>query len=292
MGKDQSTQYSISIHTTASVVTPCILMFPVLPEISIHTTASVVTGWRTRPVTVFRFQSTTLHQWWLNARISVLLHLLFQSTPLHQWWPRGIWSVVFTLTISIHTTASVVTEPHDWKEQDHEISIHTTASVVTDTFFMMKEDTLYFNPHHCISGDTDASSDSFTASPISIHTTASVVTVKKESLPKKVNKFQSTPLHQWWPGFGPARPWHLAYFNPHHCISGDLLKPYYDFLVNISIHTTASVVTKEGRPYSRGNKFQSTPLHQWWRGTERFSAGTRRFQSTPLHQWWQESSSS
>ena len=65
------------------------------------------------------------------------------------------------------------------------------------TFFMMKEDTLYFNPHHCISGDTDASSDSFTASPISIHTTASVVTVKKESLPKKVNKFQSTPLHQW-----------------------------------------------------------------------------------------------
>ena len=241
MGKDQSTQYSISIHTTASVVTPCILMFPVLPEISIHTTASVVTGWRTRPVTVFRFQSTPLHQWWLIARISVLLHLLFQSTPLHQWWPRGIWSVVFTLTISIHTTASVVTDFLPFEKVFRPISIHTTASVVTSTQVWKRRLYSDFNPHHCISGDLCSYSASRITN-ISIHTTASVVTSATT-----------------------AKSWAVGDFNPHHCISGDgatRLKGAgsWDFNPHHCISGDWYFFHDEGRYFI----FQSTPLHQWW----------------------------
>ena len=74
-----------------------------------------------------------------------------------------------------------------------------------------------FNPHHCISGDTDVDSEADKLE-ISIHTTASVVT---------------------------------STFFP------------YEVVQAISIHTTASVVTYTARCQILCNTFQSTPLHQW-----------------------------
>ena len=185
----------ISIHTTASVVTPERRLERIRRNISIHTTASVVTNSDPLFTVMLLFQSTPLHQWWLPYDITFQFMKEFQSTPLHQWWQ-------FVLRKS--------------KQE------------------------LYFNPHHCISGD-GISNNQRPADTISIHTTASVVTTR-ESTKLDNTWFQSTPLHQWWHGSNIINDWYQGfqstplhqwwqqspssmsisrYFNPHHCISGD-----------------------------------------------------------------------
>ena len=54
---------TISIHTTARVVTKCIMCLAELQTISIHTTARVVTQFLYPILKSFRFQSTPPHGW-------------------------------------------------------------------------------------------------------------------------------------------------------------------------------------------------------------------------------------
>ena len=173
----------------------------------------------------------------------------FQSTPLHQWWPNG-GRDGSDHQISIHTTASVVTEASNRALMDYRISIHTTASVVTTPPWR----------------DGDLCT-------ISIHTTASVVTYEYEDA-RNILEFQSTPLHQWW---------RLRYFlsrliynfNPHHCISGDIdtiiIFSFWRLFQSTPLHQWW--LHKRWRHFVT-LIFQSTPLHQWWlkvRNTKRIA---------------------
>ena len=113
-GGDQGTDTlqlscTISIHTTAKVVTLALSGINWVQAISIHTTAKVVT-----------------HQ-----NLQVYIPLRFQSTPPRRWWrsrQRDTWQ---NSCISIHTTAKVVTFHNQFMNELTEISIHTTAKVVT-----------------------------------------------------------------------------------------------------------------------------------------------------------------
>ena len=122
---------------------------------------------------------------------------------------------------------------------------------------------------------------------ISIHTTVSVVTPNTIFF-LVMEKFQSTPLYQWWlDRVSELVTW--KHFNPHHCISGDELAWAIQKRYKISIHTTVSVVTNGVVDLLEGAIFQSTPLYQWWHLYIAAELRDNQFQSTPLYQWWQNS---
>ena len=142
---------------------------------------------------------------------------------------------------------------------------------------------------------------------ISIHTTASVVTKDKE-IQAMLDVFQSTPLHQWWLhqimcikkyyNFNPHHcisgdmlTLHLiltsVYFNPHHCISGDRqinkrlwsqrdFNPHHCISGDHILHTSIQGC----------NDFNPHHCISGDRSTTLTGGDISLFQSTPLHQWW------
>ena len=232
--------------------------------ISIHTTASVVTLMRLQTVLLpVRFQSTPLHQWWPKRGGHTLggtnfnpHHCISGDVAAHQ--------LPYAQEISIHTTASVVTRDRAIQRRNQKISIHTTASVVTRILLVI-----------------------IRVPEISIHTTASVVT-QLLLFSYRLLWFQSTPLHQWWPAeiteenfvlafqSTPLHQWwqrrarrgkKLINFNPHHCISGD--KTYNAGPAPPNYFNPHHCISGDKRLWDHNDEqdeFQSTPLHQWWRG--------------------------
>ncbi len=77
---------------------------------------------------------------------------------------------------------------------------------------------------------------------ISIHTTASVVTkeLRMDGVSEAISIHTTASVVTF---YGSAAEHHVYYFNPHHCISGDLFRCVFADNNVISIHTTASVVT-------------------------------------------------
>ena len=158
----------------------------------------------------------------------------------------------------------MVTRDRAIQRRNQKISIHTTASVVTRILLVI-----------------------IRVPEISIHTTASVVT-QLLLFSYRLLWFQSTPLHQWWPAeiteenfvlafqSTPLHQWwqrrarrgkKLINFNPHHCISGD--KTYNAGPAPPNYFNPHHCISGDKRLWDHNDEqdeFQSTPLHQWWRG--------------------------
>ena len=120
-----------------------------------------------------------------------------------------------------------------------------------------------FNPHHCISGDKGYYDAGLWSIDFNPH---HCISGDPSDCYLKIgfNLFQSTPLHQWWHLDGRIIN-HNIDISIHTTASVVTVLPaLYSAELLISIHTTASVVTQFRGTYSWCIKFQSTPLHQWW----------------------------
>ena len=212
-------------------------------------------------LTLFGFQSTHLHEVWLNHADNSFNFTGFQSTHLHE-----VWLIVGNLPAEQFMFQS--THLHEvWRSHSPTMRF-----------------TLCFNPHTYMRCDFMVKVLDLVLA-VSIHTPTWGVTVEIDP----VSKFCIVSIHTptWGVTFDYLISYVLILFQSTHLHEVWPITPFfYLHSVEVSIHTPTWGVTKFIVVMEKQVLFQSTHLHEVWLNCLSIQTDKILFQSTHLHEVW------
>ena len=130
-GRRQQGDRHVSIHTPTWGVTGFSVRCQNQNDVSIHTPTWGVTNRVYLLTLTIKFQSTHLHEVWLDMMHKNSIHFKFQSTHLHEVWLAEANKIAGVDTVSIHTPTWGVTLPAIICLINTHVSIHTPTWGVT-----------------------------------------------------------------------------------------------------------------------------------------------------------------